>query len=57
MAENHADVTDLLVYIDEVLSSSEAAKVYVHCWGWVGRTRTIIGCYYVHKGCDCSCGR
>ncbi|MBO5815487.1 MAG: dual specificity protein phosphatase family protein [Bacteroidales bacterium] len=48
--ESHDDVTDLLVYIDQVLSSSEASKVYVHCWGGVGRTGTIIGCYYVHKG-------
>lgn len=50
--ESHDAVTDLLVYIDHVLSSSEASKVYVHCWGGVGRTGTIIGCYYVHKGCD-----
>lgn len=50
--ENHDDVAELLVYIDQVLSSSEASKVYVHCWGGVGRTGTIIGCYYVHKGCD-----
>lgn len=49
--ENHADVAELLMYIDQVLSS-EASKVYVHCWGGVGRTGTIIGCYYVHKGCD-----
>ena len=50
--ENHDDVAALLVYIDKVLSSSEASKVYVHCWGGVGRTGTIIGCYYVYKGCD-----
>lgn len=49
--ENHDDVAELLVYIDQVLSSSGTAKVYVHCWGGVGRTGTIIGCYYVHKGC------
>ena len=50
--ENHDDVAALLVYIDKVLSSSEASKVYVHCWGGVGRTGTIIGCYYVYKGFD-----
>lgn len=29
VAENHADVTDLLVYIDEVLSSSQGLSGYV----------------------------
>ena len=51
MPKNHDDVAELLVYIDQVLSSSGTAKVYVRCCGGVGRTGTIIGCYDVHKGC------
>lgn len=50
--KNLGEVDTLMSYIDDVLSSSPDAKVYVHCWGGVGRTGTIIGCYYVHKGCD-----
>lgn len=25
-------------------------NVYVHCWGGVGRTGTVVGCYLVNKG-------
>ena len=25
-------------------------NVYVHCWGGVGRTGTVIGCYLVERG-------
>ena len=39
-------------YINEALNSSPQAKVYVHCWGGVGRTGTVIGCYYAYQGCD-----
>jgi rhodanese/phosphatase family protein len=33
--------------------------VYVHCWGGVGRTGTIIGCWLVEQGvaCDEAIGR
>jgi len=26
--------------------------VYVHCWGGVGRTGTVVGCYLVRSGLD-----
>lgn len=39
-------------YINAALNSSPLAKVYVHCWGGVGRTGTVIGCYYAQQGCD-----
>ena len=35
------------------LIEAEQAKgrtVYVHCWGGVGRTGTVVGCYLVRRG-------
>lgn len=26
--------------------------VYVHCWGGIGRTGTVVGCYLVQQGMD-----
>lgn len=39
----------------EILDAIQAAlhdghTVYVHCWGGVGRTGTVIGCYLVEQG-------
>ncbi len=31
-------------------SLNEGRKIYVHCWGGVGRTGTIIGCFLVRHG-------
>jgi hypothetical protein len=28
-----------------------ARTVYVHCWGGVGRTGTVVGCWLVRHGC------
>ena len=25
-------------------------KVYVHCWGGIGRTGTVVGCHLVEQG-------
>ena len=37
--------------LDEIDSSLTAGrKVYVHCWGGIGRTGTTIGCYLVRHG-------
>lgn len=27
-------------------------RVYVHCWGGVGRTGTVVGCYVVRLRCS-----
>jgi protein-tyrosine phosphatase len=31
-------------------SMNEDRKIYVHCWGGVGRTGTTVGCYLVRQG-------
>jgi hypothetical protein len=37
--------------LDEIDSSLVAGrKVYVHCWGGIGRTGTVVGCYLVRRG-------
>ena len=39
---------DILDTIDRVIE--EGGTVYVHCWGGVGRTGTIVGCWLVRHG-------
>jgi hypothetical protein len=37
--------------LDTIDSSLEQGrKVYLHCWGGVGRTGTVVGCYLVRHG-------
>ncbi|MDO9066499.1 MAG: protein-tyrosine phosphatase family protein, partial [Chloroflexota bacterium] len=38
----------ILDTIDQALSAGR--MVYVHCWGGVGRTGTVVGCYLVRHG-------
>jgi protein-tyrosine phosphatase len=26
--------------------------IYVHCWGGIGRTGTVVGCWLVERGTD-----
>ena len=44
------DMHAILACIDTSLRTGD--PVYVHCWGGVGRTGTVIGCYLV--GCGLS---
>jgi hypothetical protein len=37
--------------LDEIDSALKAGrKVYLHCWGGIGRTGTVVGCYLVRHG-------
>lgn len=37
--------------LDKLDESLEAGrKVYLHCWGGIGRTGTVVGCYLVRHG-------
>ena len=38
----------ILDQIDESLQAGR--KVYLHCWGGIGRTGTAVGCYLVRHG-------
>lgn len=42
-------------YMDEIQEAisdaiEEGHAVYIHCWGGVGRTGTVVGCYLVEQG-------
>lgn len=41
-------VVDLFRIIDNYLSTTVGAKLYIHCVGGVGRTGTIVACYYIY---------
>lgn len=43
-----AQMNHILDTIDEHVSAGRG--VYVHCWGGVGRTGTVIGCWLVRHG-------
>jgi protein tyrosine/serine phosphatase len=42
-------------HYDRIIADVEAAleageKIYIHCWGGVGRTGTVVGIWHVHRG-------
>lgn len=39
---------EILELIDQ--SNLERKAVYVHCWGGIGRTGTVVGCYLLKHG-------
>ena len=40
----------ILDRLDEWVAAGRTA--YVHCWGGIGRTGTVVGCYLVRQGFD-----
>ena len=37
--------------LDKIEESLQAGrKIYLHCWGGIGRTGTTVGCYLVRQG-------
>ena len=42
-------MTTILDAIDNALDNDRT--VYVHCWGGIGRTGTVVGCWLVRHGC------
>jgi protein-tyrosine phosphatase len=41
-------MNSILNAIDQNLQ--EGHKIYLHCWGGIGRTGTTVGCYLVRQG-------
>jgi len=42
-------------HYDRIMADIERAlaggrKVFVHCWGGIGRTGTVVGIWHVHRG-------
>ena len=36
--------------VDAIRESTACGVVYVHCWGGIGRTSTVVGCLLVDSG-------
>jgi len=45
---SHDQVVALLDAIDAALAANR--KIYLHCWGGIGRTGTAVGCWLVRHG-------
>jgi len=43
-----AQMTRILDTLDAAIAAGH--RVYVHCWGGIGRTGTVVGCYLVRHG-------
>jgi protein-tyrosine phosphatase len=41
-------MVDILDELDAALASGR--RVYLHCWGGIGRTGTVVGCHLVRRG-------
>jgi ADP-ribosylglycohydrolase len=41
-------MSEILAYLDRALDAGHC--VYLHCHAGVGRTGTVLGCYFVHRG-------
>jgi protein-tyrosine phosphatase len=46
-------VEEMAAILDRLDEWSRAGRTaYVHCWGGIGRTGTVVGCYLVRHGLD-----
>jgi Cyclin-dependent kinase inhibitor 3 (CDKN3) len=45
---SHVQMVALLDAIQTALAAGR--KVYLHCWGGIGRTGVTVGCWLVHQG-------
>lgn len=45
---SHHRMVEILDAIDA--AAARGAATYVHCWGGIGRTGTVVGCYLVRHG-------
>jgi len=44
---------EMSVILDEIDAAiADGHVVYVHCWGGIGRTGTVVGCFLVRRGRD-----
>ena len=50
--DGHAPHIDLMAQILDAIADAHATGMttYVHCWGGIGRTGTVAGCWLVEKG-------
>lgn len=48
--ESHEEMVEILDTIDQALADGHT--IYLHCWGGVGRTGTVVGCYLVRHGLE-----
>lgn len=46
------DVWQLINGIKQIHADFPNAKIYIHCWGGVGRTGTIVGCFLANESGD-----
>jgi hypothetical protein len=48
-----ASPADMAATLDAIEGALQAGHcVYVHCWGGVGRTGTVVACYLTRRGLD-----
>lgn len=45
---SHKNMAAILDSIDQLIAAGH--KIYLHCWGGIGRTGTTVGCFFVHQG-------